>query len=194
MRGRPRWVNAIYNVDMLKKTTLIIFVLILVGGGVFVFLRFSGNTPDEGDSQFGEDILPISNKEVGSGNPSIIPSTDDLRKKFGSDDLIRFSNPKGDVNVNNFYKSSPFITEDGDADIITTDSYRIQYAGYNKTFYISISDEDIATAIRDAGEKFVSIMGISKQDACKLKIAVFVPAEFIKAAPPKTFTFCPSSE
>lgn len=179
---------------MPKKTILLLFVLALVGTGVFVFLRFSGNTPNEGDNQSGEDILPISNKEVGSGNPLVIPDTDDLRKKFGSNDLIRFSNSKGDVSVNNFYKSSPFITEDGDADIITTDSYRIQYAGYNKTFYISISDEDVGTAIRDAGEKFVSIMGISKQDACKLKIAVFVPADLIKSAPPKTFTFCPSNE
>lgn len=179
---------------MLKKIILLIFILVLVGVGAFVFFRFSKNAPVEGDNQFGEDILPISNKDVGINNSLTTPNTEDLRKKFGSDDLIRFSNPKGDVSVNNFYKSSPFITEDGDADIITTDSYRIQYAGYNKTFYISISDEDIGTSIRDAGEKFISIMGISKQDACKLKISVFVPAELIKSAPPKTFTFCPSNE
>lgn len=191
--GKLRQINAIYNISM--KKIILLFVVILAIGGI-AFLIFRNTNPQFPPEPSGiEEIstLPLPGGESASTSTRI-RSTEELRREFGTEATLMFSSPKGSVRTDNFYRTASFITEAGDADIRTTDTYRIQYAGYNKTFYITLSGEDLQASVREAGEGFTAALAVSKTDACKLKIVIHIPpAERTGSGDPASLPYCPSA-
>lgn len=83
--------------------------------------------------------------------------------------------PRGIVQVNNFYASA----SDATSTIVTvtsTDEYNIIYHQENSSFLITLVNRPITTARTDAENAFLQVLGISKSDACRLYVAVGIPA------------------
>lgn len=78
------------------------------------------------------------------------------------------------VSVNDFYKDAVRVTETNDAILVETDQYQIDYVSEFERFKITIIDPDIELAQKNAEEKLLEILGITKSDACKLQIDEYV--------------------
>ncbi len=92
---------------------------------------------------------------------------------FPTSTTVLIGTPKGSVEVRNFYKD--FVSRSYDKTSITvaaTTSYSISYYAPDGSFSISI-DRPPFVAVRAAAETaFITNLGISRSDACKLKVSV----------------------
>jgi hypothetical protein len=81
------------------------------------------------------------------------------------------------VTMNNFYKTAAFVTQDGQTVAIQqTSTYSIAYNISDSSFVISILATPVDAARAAAETAFLSSLGISEQDACKLNVYEGVPA------------------
>ena len=82
----------------------------------------------------------------------------------------------GVVITKNFYSQAQQITPQNDALIAANDSFRILYYAADNSFVITLLKEPVGDAQQAAEMAFLSQLGISQSDACKLKVSVSVPA------------------
>lgn len=99
------------------------------------------------------------------------------------------------VTVKNFYKNPEDSNSTSDVLFFENADYSMTYVGAFEQFYISISNTNFLSTRDMAETKFLSILGISKLDACKLKVEESVP---IKSKSPYAggvypLSFCESS-
>src|SRR4030065_1525134 len=76
------------------------------------------------------------------------------------------------VEVNNFYKDAILTGEDGYALFDKTPKYKIAYIPVDKSFLISIIDNPFEEDRRGAEIAFLQKIGVSKEDACLLKVNI----------------------
>ena len=75
--------------------------------------------------------------------------------------------------MNNFYLSNPEVTDGGETVIIaSTSDYLITYDTTNSSFWIGIDPDQFATVRPVAEQAFLSALGVTQADACKLDAAV----------------------
>lgn len=91
---------------------------------------------------------------------------------------LSFQTNKGEVLVNNFYTNAVFINSSGGSEIKKMDSYSLYYIVQEKRFAIYIASSDIIEAQKSAENDILNILGITKADACKLGIFVFIDKEY----------------
>jgi hypothetical protein len=90
---------------------------------------------------------------------------------------VTLGTDQGSVVTNNFYKSASYITQDQQTVVIgQTPMYDINYNVSDSSFIISILSLPFNTSQQAAEAAFLSSLGISQQDACKLKVYEGVPA------------------
>lgn len=168
--------------------TILFIVLVGISFGIY-FLFFKSE--------------PLPNGEVETVKPSIIPNffkkntntTTDYKEALKEGDTVTVVGVEESVRVLNFYKTATFITKRGDAEIASTEKYTISYVADPPYFTIVITSEDVDTAIRDAENKLVSLLGIKKNDICKLEVLIGVEKSFDpegKWLGPRGLSFCPS--
>jgi hypothetical protein len=84
--------------------------------------------------------------------------------------------PSGTVQVKNFYTAANTqLSDDGVLVIAQTSDYLISYDPTNSSFWVGISGTPFATVRPEAEAAFLSALGVSKSDACKLSVSVGVP-------------------
>ena len=102
--------------------------------------------------------------------------------------------PHGAVTVNNFYKTA-LGAEDEFIIIAKNSNYEINYDTNDSGFDLDIKQPPFDANRASAEENFLSVLGVSKSDACKLTVAV----EAEVAADPNSkresfpLSFCASS-
>jgi hypothetical protein len=103
---------------------------------------------------------------------------------------------EGNVTVNNFYNNPVFITQDQQTVVLAQSStYSIVYNVSDSSFTISLLSAPFSAARQAAEAALLSSLGISQQDACKLKVSEGVPISVSDEYPGENFplSFCGSS-
>ena len=150
---------------MNKKVITIIIAIIVIAVMAYVFFLIQ-KTPSPG----------VTGETAGTPLP-ISVSTTTTANTLPTGPTVTLGTNQGNVIMNNFYKSADYITEDQQTVVIhQTPMYDINYNVSDSSFIISILSLPF-DAVRQAAEAaFLSSLGISKSDACKLKIYEGVPA------------------
>ena len=162
----------------MKKLVIIIPVLLIVIAIlVSLIFFFSGKaTPgsNTGNTTAAQSV-PVSN----------------VIKNTPQGTFLTIGTSKGNVQVNNFYTTNPPINSDGDIILGTTSDYTIVYTVPDSSFSIQISGSFDATR-PNAENAFLSVLGISQADACKLKVTEGVPYSTTNPLSGKSFSlsFC----
>lgn len=83
----------------------------------------------------------------------------------------------GTVLVQDFYQSpyTKIVDPQGDATIKEGANYSILFYKDYQSFYISLLGGDLPTTRSKAEQGFLGKLGISKEEACKLYVALIVP-------------------
>ena len=141
---------------------LIFLVVIFVAWMLFFKLGFLG---------IGN--IPTTTNKNSSGETSITTPLTPMVTDFPNapqGDSFAIGTPEGSVTVKNFYKLPVMI--DGELLIIEdTNDYQITYDTLNSQFYIYASSSPVVVSRQEGESAFLSVLGISREDACKLDVA-----------------------
>ncbi len=89
---------------------------------------------------------------------------------------LQIGTQAGTVTLNNFYKNPAQVSQDQTSIIIVqTNAYNITYYVPDSSFNIGIWQKPVAAVRTQAEAAFLAALGISKTDACKLKVQIGVP-------------------
>ncbi len=162
----------------MKKFIIIAIALIvlLAVGAVIFFGQKQGTAP-----------LP----PVNSGLPA---ATSTIISNPPSGNIVTLQTSQGAVHINNIFKNPQQVTPDKTSMLVSgTNGYDILYYAPDGSFLISISATPVTTIIAQAESAFLQLLGISKSDACKLKVQVSVPISVDPNYAGQNFglSFCP---
>lgn len=139
-------------------------VVVLVALGIFFAFQQGGSS---GNATSTTEGLPPVSTSTTSTTPTVVPTSTTLT--LGTN--------QGNVIMNNFYKTGDYITQDQQTVIVHNDpQYSIEYNVGDSSFSIGILSVPLEAARQAAEAAFLSRLGISEQDACKLNVYEGVPA------------------
>jgi len=165
---------------MNKKIIVIGAIIIVIVVAGIVFFLVQKNTPTTGTGVTTTGTLP----PVSTSTPTtIIPTST----------TITLGTSQGSVAVNNFYQNAQTITQDQQAVIIrNSGDYVITYNVPDSSFSIAILSMPLEAARQAAESAFLSELGVSQQDACKLTVYEGVPIGVSDEYPGESFplSFC----
>lgn len=152
----------------MKKIIIVVIAIaaiILITFGVF-FLIQKNNAGNSPTSTTGT-LSPVSTSTLSGGTIPTIPTST----------TITLGTAEGSVTVNNFYQSANYITQDKQTVAVAdTPDYVIAYNVTDSSFAIALLSIPLEAARQAAENTFLSKLGISQQDACKLSVYEGVPA------------------
>jgi regulator of protease activity HflC (stomatin/prohibitin superfamily) len=174
---------------MSKKVIIIvsaiIAVVIVVGVVFFVIQQNALNTGGSGTTAGGLPPVSVPTGATGVQTPPVVIPTSTA---------ITLGTNQGSVVVNNFYQSpGATVTQDQQAVIIeNSGDYAITYNVPDSSFSIALLSLPLEAARQAAESAFLSALGISKQDACKLTVYEGVPIGVSDQYPGESFplSFC----
>jgi uncharacterized membrane protein len=89
---------------------------------------------------------------------------------------ITIKTTTGEISVNNFRKNAEVI-ENGNEYFVDKDKYNISYdPSYQGFIATLLVNQDIENTRKEAENDFINALGISQEDACKLKVFLYVSA------------------
>lgn len=130
---------------------------------------------------------PLTNEPAPQINPGIL-----VEYPAGAEFII--GTGKGGVTVKNFYKTAKGIVDQTEVVLDETKDYLIVYHAPNSNFdiYFLSKTNDFGTVRSVAESLFLSRLGVSKNDACKLDVVVNMPYNLDSIAGGKQpLSFCP---
>lgn len=169
---------------MNKKVIVIggIVIVVIVAFLAFFFIQ-------KNSSSVNTTVSTSSSASAGGTLPSSATST----PMVSTSTTITLGTSEGSVTVNNFYQNAQTITQDGQAVIIqNSGEYVITYNVPDSSFAIAILSTPLEAARQAAESAFLSALGISKEDACKLTVYEGVPISVSDEYPGESFplSFC----
>ena len=138
----------------------IFIVLVLLGFALVAYVTsnfFSPQSDNNSDAPF--TVEPPPKIEI---EPFIPPQ----------DDKIITS----EVEMNNFYKTSPRIDITGDALVTSNSNNLTGFYIKGELFLVSVKESPFVEARVKAEQEFIEKLGITEEDACKLNVVVNTPA------------------
>ena len=149
----------------MRRWIIVIFVLLFlvaIGAGIYLIVTRGGSL-----------IEPQPPSPPPSPGPiPVLPPTPPAPKG----DTIDIGTPQGTVTVKNFYRGA-FMVINGTNDVVIkrTEGYDIVYLKINSSFLIQISEKPVPQETERAEKDFLEALGVSRVDACKLKVRIGVP-------------------
>ena len=143
----------------MKKTTILILIFLaiaLIAAGFYFYLT----RPPVNPPANGQNFPPMNLPDLTPVATSTLPVTDKIVVGASS----------GGVRVNNFYKNAVEIYPWRDVDLKRQDGYQITYVASEERFYITINDAPVDKNIAAAEAAFLSSLGISRAEACRLSV------------------------
>lgn len=127
-----------------------------------------------------------------SNTNSTIPTLPSGASPTANSNTVAISTPKGNVLVNNFTQNILSRTESSMI-IADTSDYQIVYFQKEGSFLITLASQPATAARIKAESAFLSILNISKEQACKLTVALKIPYSVDEnlAGPDYGLSFCP---
>lgn len=112
-------------------------------------------------------------------------------------DSIILNTAKGQVKVNNFIKAAKLIVNPS-VYVENNSDYAIVYSQSTQDFLLDLFARNAGEAVTiraEAEAKFLSALGISESDACKLPVLVEIPFSYSEELSGKNYglSFCPNS-
>jgi flagellar basal body-associated protein FliL len=169
--------HAAYNkYKKMKKKTIIILVIIVIILVIAAFFLFQKNSSTSGGVGEETGTLPSTSVNATTTATNTTPMTSNI--VFPTSSALTLGTAKGNVTMNNFYKSADYIAEDRQTVEIQqqTSTYSIVYNVSDSSFIITILSMPFETTREAAETVFLNSLGISRQDACKLNVSEGVPA------------------
>lgn len=109
---------------------------------------------------------------------------------------LEIQTKEGSVEINNVYKKIVEKLSQNGVSFADNDDYYIAFYPKDNGFLITINNPDVVSAAKKAEAGFLNDLGISKDDACKLKVSITVPAGVNEKYSGKIygFSFCSGVE
>jgi hypothetical protein len=148
----------------MKKIIIIVGALVVIAVIVFifffVFMKGGVVTPPPGSGSTGN-LPPVATTTL-SEHPT--------------GPTFQMGTSAGSVTVNNFYNDPTQVSQDRTSILIAQSStYNITYYAPDSSFNIGILKGPVPEARTAAEAAFLTALGISKADACKLNVTIGVP-------------------
>jgi hypothetical protein len=170
---------------MNKKVIVVGAIIIVVIGTIVVLFLVRGNASNSGTPG------GVSTTTTGTLPITVVTSTPVTPAPTSS--VITFGTAEGSVTTTNFYQNAALITQDQQSVVIKNEAdYSITYNVADSSFIISILSTPLEAARQEAEAAFLSSLGISQQDACKLTVYEAVPIGVSDEYPGESFplSFC----
>ncbi len=163
----------------MKRTVYIIgaIALILVLG--WLILRIVSRGGGEGE-------------EPGGGLPPVVIGPRPATSTLPQEPTIQIPTPSGSVTVSNFYRNPVEVNSERDALIRKAEEYNILYFAADGSFLIRVAQAPFETSRRMGEEELIRILGIAREEACRLNVSVTVPVSIDAAYGGKVYdlSFC----
>jgi hypothetical protein len=158
---------------------IIAVAILLVGMGIYLSLQgIRGNLSGTATSTTGN-LFPsstasgIGSSPAASSGTSVTVNTS--TGAFPSGSTFQIGTAQGTVTVKNFYKTALSITADnGTVTLAQNNDYAIGYYRPDSSFTIvfsSVPSGSFTSLRTQAEQEFLSMLGISEADACKLSVS-----------------------
>lgn len=147
------------------RTILAILAAIMLILAIYIYIKNSSQKQIE-----------IPNDQNENKDTPLFPVPDKNEEKF----TIKTS--EGSVDIQNIYKNSLDTLSGEGVAFKDTDEYYIAYYPEDQGFLIVIMNSDINRARQNAEKEFVNTLGITNDQACKLKVSLTVPISVNKEA------------
>jgi hypothetical protein len=142
---------------------IVIGVIIVIGIILYIIFSLSGGTS-------------VGNQSSNNGTSGAAVSVASAYPHAPTGTYFSVGTAHGTVQMNNFYAAdSTQVIEDGVLMIKKTANYWITYDPANSTFWIAVSGTPFVTIRAAAEQDFLTTLGVSKTDACKLDVSVGAP-------------------
>jgi len=136
-------------------------VIVCLGVGIYFYFANVG----AGTSDAPAASLPAGGNEVTAPASQALSNTP-------TGTVFAIGTQGGLVQVNNFYLSDPPVTDGGETVILaSTTDYLITYDTIDSSFWIGIDPGEFSAIQPVAEQAFLSTLGVSSADACKLDVS-----------------------
>lgn len=163
--------------------------VILLGVAAYsLFVHMNGNSPVSASA-------PTSTSAAGGGGEVVLPAVEAL-PSAPTGTMVTIGTPDWSVQVNNFYRSNPMVTDGGETVILANNSdYAIMYDTVDSSFWLGFESSRFPALQKAAEADLLSLLGISQKDACKLDVTegVFYSSTSSLVGNSLPLSFCSSS-
>ncbi|MDP1845648.1 MAG: hypothetical protein Q8L09_02760 [Candidatus Moranbacteria bacterium] len=178
----------------MKKILYVVVPLIVVTALLFVFL-FQRKQKAEQSNISNDSSLPAS---LPAPTPESTGFADPITGlKLTDDKKLLEETPSGRVKLNNFARNAE-IADNGIIYPIDKENYNIGYNSTSKEFIVTLLvASDIEKARADAENDLLAVLGISKEDACKINVYLYVSAALTEdksLSQNHGLSFCPGGQ
>lgn len=133
---------------------------------------------------------------VNQSNPAV-PNSPEAPQPNTTADKITISTSQGDVTINNIEKNPvKSIAYDGSVLFRETSDYDMYFYPPDNGFVITLMNSDLEKTRSEAENDFLGALGVSKDQACELKVTLNVPFDISQKAAGKNYglSFCPNGK
>lgn len=157
----------------MKKIIILGLLVLLALAAIFFFVSRQSGAPGLGGVT-GTLPAAVTSTPVAPATTSTSSATGFVPSVPSGGNFV-LGTAQGSVTVNNFYAGAK-ISADGTSVLVAeTPAYVISYYAPDSSFNILIEQMPFATVRAEAESAFLQKLGISEQDACKLKVQVGAP-------------------
>jgi hypothetical protein len=156
---------------------IVIIVLAVVGLGLYLTLAPKNNASTNTGSGTGSDngqtgTLPTSTATTNNPTnlPDYIGQASEIYSAAPTGTQLSIGTAQGTVSMNNFYTANPPVVDGGTIIIKQTPNYAITYDPNTDEFWLAILGTPFVTWQTAAEQDFLTTLGVSEADACKLDV------------------------
>lgn len=147
---------------------------------VYSFVYFKSRTK--------QDVIQEVPEEK-KGNKYMLLPIEELSKK----DKLSLQTESGTVNINNVYRYPIERLSKNGVEFVKNEKYVMDFYPEDEGFIIALKDPDVFSALKKAEEDFLIKLGITKEQACELKVSITIPVSISEkyGGGVYGFSFCP---
>jgi len=190
------WITLL-NELILKNMNKNIFIgmgmaifLLLAIGGYFFWQLYSTQTQETV-------LIPAENNNQTQPSDMIVKKPNPITQTPKEGDILVATKDNTDIPVKDFYKNKRTIVyPKWGASLRDDPYYSLLYFTTDKSFLISLTGGDLHTVRFDAEKEFLSILGVTEEEACQLKVVTGVSRDASEKASGHDYglSFCPSGK
>lgn len=100
------------------------------------------------------------------------------------------------VDINNVYKDPIRRLSKNGVEFVKKENYVMDFYPEDEGFIISIGNPDIFSALKEAESEFLNKLGVTEEQACKLKVSITIPVSVSEkyGGGVYGFSFCPDKK
>lgn len=165
---------------IIVASIILAVLILLVAYGIIVFRNAKNQT--------------VSNQQ--STQPAATTPTANFYIPSANDKDISIKTPVGAITINNVYKDAISQLSQGGVSFKDNNDYYIAYYPQDQGFIITMKNQDIQKARQEAEADFVQTLGITKDQACSLRVSLTIPEDVNEQASGGNYglSFCPNGK